>query len=361
MKMEVNSIPFFSIVMPAYQVEQYIGKAIQSVQNQTFPDWELIVVDDCTRDQSAKIAEGLAKNDIRIKVLHHEVNRGLSAARNTGIKEAVGKYIWFMDSDDYVNSNLLKVVYESVQKNPAQLILFGLYEEYFDSSGKFSYRHEIKPKKEYFSDKNSLRKEIIYLEQATLYGYAWNKCYDLKYLRSLNLKYENIKLIEDILFNVNYCMDIESMNLIPQAMYHYQKRIDDSLTNKYVSDYYELHKKRIEVIYEQYRYWNLCSEEVKRILGSLYARYILSALQRNCDKKASMPHTKRYKWCRNLFNQELFNTLMPYAESAGSKSLKAAISLLRKKNVVWCLAMGRFIYIVRRKLPMFYTKIKSGR
>lgn len=361
MEMEMGSAPFFSIVMPVYQVEHYIERAIQSVQNQTFTDWELIVVDDCTTDQSARIAEELAKSDDRIRVLHHEVNRGLSAARNTGIKEVAGKYIWFMDSDDYVDPILLKIIYESVQRNPAQLILFGLYEEYFDSSGKFSYRHEIKPKEGFYSDKKSLREEIIYLEQATLYGYAWNKFYDLEYLRTLNLKYENIKLIEDILFNVNFCMDIESMNLIPRAMYHYQKRIDDSLTNKFVPDYYELHKKRIEAIYEQYRYWDLCSEGVKRILGGLYARYILSALQRNCDKRASMSHAKRYKWCRRLFGQELFNTLMPYAESAGSKSLRAAIVLLRKKNVVWCLALGRFIYIVRQKLPIFYTKIKSGR
>ena len=348
MKTETGHNPFFSIVMPVYQVERYISKAVKSIQGQTFSDWELIVVNDCTVDRSAAIAEKFA-------------GIGLSAARNTGIKEASGKYIWFMDSDDYVDADLLEKVYQSVQKNPAQLIVFGLWEEYFDKAGRFSYRHGIHPKEGYFSDKVSLRKEIIHLEQTTLYGYAWNKLYDLDYLRTLNLKYESIKLIEDILFNVKFCMDIESMNLIPQAMYHYQKRLDDSLTNKLVPDYYELHNKRIEMIYEQHRYWGLCSDGVKEILGSLYARYILSTLQRNCDKRADMPHAKRYKWCRELFGQELFNTLMPYAKSSGSISLRAAIALLRTKKTMWCLAMGRFIYIVRQKLPMFYTKIKSGR
>ena len=356
-----NCAPFFSVVMPVYQVERYIGKAIKSIQAQTFEDWELIVVDDCTPDRSGKIAAGIAENDMRIRIVRHGENKGLSAARNTGAEAAAGKYIWFMDSDDYVDASLLEKVYKSVEKNPAKFVVFGLLEEYFDKKGAFSYSHEVKPKKGYFSDKESLRKEMIYLEQATLYGYAWNKFYDLEYLRSLNLKYERVTLIEDIVFNVKFCMDIDSMNLIPEALYHYQKRLDDSLTNKFVPDYYALHKRRIEMLYEQYRYWNLCTDEVKEILGSLYVRYILSTLQRNCDRRSGMTHADRYKWCRGLFGQELFNALVPFAKSSGSKSLKLAISLLRAKSAIWCLAMGRAVYVIREKLPMFYTKVKSGR
>lgn len=361
METNIKHMPFFSIVMPAYGVERYIERAINSIVEQTFSDWELIVVDDCTPDKSGEIAASIAQNDARIRVVRHEENRGLSAARNTGLKAASGKYIWFMDSDDYVERELLYIAHRSVLENPAQLIVFGLLEEYFDRKGAFSYSHEVKPKEGYFSDKESLRKEIIYLEQATLYGYAWNKLYDLEYLRSLNLKYEKVTLIEDIIFNIKFCMDIESMNLIPDALYHYQKRLDDSLTNKFVPDYYVLHKRRIEMLYEQYRYWDLCTDTVKEILGSLYVRYILSALQRNCDKRSKMTHTERYKWCRGLFGQELFNTLIPFAKTSESRSLKAAILILRRKNTMWCLAMGRMIYAVKGRLPMLYTKVKSGR
>ena len=88
MKTETGHNPFFSIVMPVYQVERYISKAVKSIQGQTFSDWELIVVNDCTVDRSAAIAEKFAGIDHRIKIVYHEVNKGLSAARNTGIKEA---------------------------------------------------------------------------------------------------------------------------------------------------------------------------------------------------------------------------------------------------------------------------------
>lgn len=353
--------PFFSIVMPAYNVEKYIKKAIESVQKQTFADWELIVVDDCTPDKSAEIAEKFAEADERIKVIHHEVNKGLSPARNTGEKAACGKYIWFMDSDDYVDDDLLEKVYRSLEKNPAKLVVFGLKEEYFDKDGNFGYSHMVCPKEGYYAEKESLRKEMIYLEQATLYGYAWNKFYELEYLRSIGIQYENVKLIEDILFNVKYCMDIDSMNMLDIAPYHYQKRLDNSLTNKFVPDYYELHKRRIELIFRQYQYWKMCTLEVKRILGSLYGRYILSALQRNCDKRAKMTHGMRRRWCKEVFSQKLFQELIPDAGSDESKTLQIALKMMKTKSVSLCLLMGRVIYIAREKMPLVYSKVKSGR
>ena len=356
--------PFFSIVMPAYKVEKYIGKAIKSILRQTFPDWELIVVDDCSPDSSREIAAAYAKEDDRICVLCQEENRGVSAARNLGIEKASGKYIWFMDSDDHADSDLLEAAFESLKRNPARLVVFGLQEEYYGRDGTFRYRHEILPKERYYADKESLRKEIIYLEQSTLYGYVWNKMYELEYLRALNMEYvdyEDAKFIEDILFNVKYCMDIDSMNILAAAPYHYQKRLDDSLTNEFVPDYYRLHRKRIQMIYKQYRYWNLCTDEVRQILGSLYGRYLLSALQRNCDPRSHMNCSARYHWCRRVVRQPLFEELIPYARSKDSKTLAAALCILKRKNIPVCLLMGRIVYMCKEKLPTVYSKIKSGR
>ncbi len=354
-------MPFFSIIMPAYGVDKYIKKAIKSVQNQTFTDWELIVVDDATPDDSGKIAEHMAKSDSRIQVVHHTKNQGLSAARNTGESHATGSYIWYMDSDDYVDCDLLEQVYESIEKNPAQIVVFGLMEEYYTKEGAFRYGHKVVPKQAYYKTKEDLRDDIIYLEQATLYGYAWNKFYDLKYLREQKLQFDNVKLIEDIVFNVKFCMDIECMNTLSIAPYHYAKRLDNSLTNKFVSDYYTLHKRRIELLYDQHKYWNHCTPEAMQILGGLYARYILSTLQRNCDPRAKMTHAERYQWCNELFGDGLFNTLIPVGKAAESKSLSVALLFFRWKRGMMCLTMGRVVYMIRMKLPMLYSKVKSER
>ena len=353
--------PYFSVVMPTYGVDKYIGKAIESIQNQTYSNWELIIVNDCTPDKSAEIATGYAKQDSRIEVVHHEKNRGLSAARNTGIEHAKGEYIWFMDPDDFVDIDVLEKVYASIQKNPAEIIVFGLHEEYYDKNGALKYTHTICPNERLFTKQEELRKKIIYLEQQTLYGYAWNKIYQLEYLRDIRLKYTDVKLIEDIKFNVEFCMDIQRMNILAIAPYHYAKRMEGNLTNKFVPNYFSLHKERIDMIFHQYIYWELCTEEVRKILGALYGRYILSALQRNCDPRANMTHAERYMWCRGLFQEGLFNDLIPSAKAVDSKSLSVALFFLRWKKAIPCLVMGRGIYIAREKMPMLYSKIKSER
>src|SRR5699024_3150788 len=102
--------PWISVVMPVYNVEKHLKKAVHSILDQSIQDFEIILVDDHSPDGCPSLCEKFAASDERIRVIHHEVNRGLSMARNTGLKEAKGKYIWFMDSDDYVDDGLFEMV-----------------------------------------------------------------------------------------------------------------------------------------------------------------------------------------------------------------------------------------------------------
>lgn len=353
--------PYFTIVMPAYGVEKYIDRAILSVQKQTFQNWEIIVVDDCSKDKSGEIARKYMAEDSRIQVIRHEINQGVSAARNTGTKAASGEYIWYMDPDDYVDATLLEQVYVSIERNPAQVILFGHVEEYYDKKGNLQYTHSICPKEYYFQTSEELRPYIIELEQETMYGYPWNKIYLLSYIRELKLEYEHVKLIEDIVFNIKYFMDIETLNILPVTPYHYGKKMEENLTNRFVPDYFVLHRQRIEMLFDQFSYWGICTPKVRSILGSLYARYILSTLERNCNKKTGMNHAHRYKWCREVFAQGLFNELIPIARAKDSMPLRITLVLFRWKKVILCLMMGRGIYIVKKFMPMVYSKVKSER
>lgn len=89
-----------SIITPAYNAGRFLPEAVQSVEQQTFTDWEMIIVDDCSKDDTYKVACGFAKNDNRIKVIQHKINSGVAAARNTALDAATGDYIAFLDSDD---------------------------------------------------------------------------------------------------------------------------------------------------------------------------------------------------------------------------------------------------------------------
>ena len=356
-----NLRPLFSVVMPSYGVEKYLAKAVACIKNQTFSDWELLIVEDGSPDQTGKLSDELALSDDRIFVVHHEENKGLSQARNTGISYAHGHYIWFMDPDDTVDLDLLEKVAASLEKNSAQLVVFGHIEEYYGADGNFSYGHEIRPKAKNFANKKALREYILRLEQETIYGYAWNKIYNLDYIRAKGFRYETVRLIEDIVFNIQYCNDISSMNLLDIAPYHYAKRMTGSLTTKFVPDYYPLHRRRIQMLYDQQKYWGTDSKAARSLLGGLYGRYILSALERNCDPRSGMKGRDRRKFTRKVFKDPLFKDLVMQAEAKDSRMLKIALKILKTRSALLCTGFGRCIHIVRGGLPMLYSKTKSGR
>ena len=159
--------PYFSIVMPAYGVEAYIEQADPAgIQAQTESDWEMIVVDDCAKDRSGEIADREAQKDERIRVLHLEENVGLSKARNAGMKEACGSYIWFMDPDDTVDKDVLEQVRRSLEKNQAEVVMFGLVEEYYNGKGALSYTHRDLPGREILHGQRRAEKRSTFIRTA---------------------------------------------------------------------------------------------------------------------------------------------------------------------------------------------------
>lgn len=353
------SRPFVSVVMPVYGVEKYLEESVRSVLGQTEPSFEIILVDDCSPDSSPKICDRLAQEDARIKVLHLEKNVGLSEARNTGFKHVRGEYVFFMDSDDTIDSDLLKSFREGIKKNPAEVTIFGIKEQYYNYEAVLENEVELLYGQElYLTDKRSVRKEAIELENKTFLGYAWNKIYNVEYLRKRNITFNNITLIEDILFNIEVFRDLESLNILNLAPYHYKKRMNQSLTAKFVADYFVLHRKRIQSLYDLHNEWGMLTDYVKNVLANLFVRYIFSALQRNCDKRANMNHALRKKFLHDIYEDELFIKLIPYANSE-NKTVAIMCAALSAKKIEKALTFGRIIFIIKEKLPILFSRLKQ--
>lgn len=118
-----------SIIVPVYNVENYLTKCVCSIQNQTLSDIQIILVDDGSTDRSGKMCDTFALTDKRIKVVHKS-NAGLMAAWKTGVSHAKGEYIGFVDSDDWIDSDMYSVLIESAEKDKADLVVCGLVKEY---------------------------------------------------------------------------------------------------------------------------------------------------------------------------------------------------------------------------------------
>lgn len=111
-----------SIIVPVYNVEKYLNRCLDSILNQTFTDFELILVDDGSTDNSGIICDEYKTKDNRIKVIHKE-NGGLSSARNAGLDIARGRYIGFVDSDDFISKDMYQILYNEAEKNKADMIM----------------------------------------------------------------------------------------------------------------------------------------------------------------------------------------------------------------------------------------------
>lgn len=124
-----------SVIIPVYQVSAYIERCLLSVMNQTFQNIECIIVDDCSPDDSIDKCERLISSyngPISFKILHHERNRGLSAARNTGTDAASGEYIFYLDSDDEITSDCIEILVAIVKNHPVVDVVIGNYERIED-------------------------------------------------------------------------------------------------------------------------------------------------------------------------------------------------------------------------------------
>ena len=122
-------MPLISIIVPVYNVESYLKRCIESILNQTFRDFELILVNDGSTDNSEIICKEYALKDERIKYFYQR-NKGVSEARNKGIDNSSGEYIQFIDSDDYVDENFLEIVVNRFKRDNSDIVFIGFYNEY---------------------------------------------------------------------------------------------------------------------------------------------------------------------------------------------------------------------------------------
>lgn len=227
-----------SIIMPVYNVKDYIRKAVLSVINQTYFNIELILVDDGDTYKSTEIVTDLIENDDRIKLIKR-TNGGLSAARNTGLEFCKGEYVLFLDSDDFIEKDLVEKVLHTAEKNNSDIVVFG-YNTINCSTNKMIACSEFK----ITNAKGCLSAQYIPTSFLSDIGFAWNKLYKTEYLKENNLKFEEgTSLIEDIIFNKNAFEKTNNIDFISGCYYNYCVRERKTLSSMLYDNLFDLQKR----------------------------------------------------------------------------------------------------------------------
>ena len=352
--------PLFSVIMPVYNSAHTLQRAADSILQQEFQNFELVLVNDGSKDDSPQLCAEIARTHKQAITVSLKPNQGLSAARNAGLRASRGQYILFLDSDDYVEPSLLADLAAAVSRHRPDLIVFGLVEEHLAVDGSFIHTRPFVPQKALLEGDAAVRQNVIDLEAQTLLGYAWNKLYDAQVLREHNIRFQSVTLIEDILFNIEYMDHVQRMLLLPEAYYHYIRTPDVGLTGKNMPDYFELNAQRVQAILNQHKKWKLDSAKARAKLADIYTRYVFSALERMHQRATFRPPKEREAWLRELWRDPLYLELAPYMRSK-NRLVGIMGKYLRKKRTRSCLAVAAVVHLFRNRFPTWFVALRQNR
>lgn len=214
-----NKLDKISIIVPVYNVENYIERCIKSLLNQTYRNIEIIIIDDGSTDNSEKLCDQF-KNEERVLVIHTK-NAGVSKARNLGIEKASGNLIGFVDADDYVREDMFENLYKAIsEESNIDIVMCN----YFDNKK----INKIK-NKDLIVNKENLIKQVIGNGQYR--GFIWNKLFKKDIIKKNKIKFKtDIDMCEDLIFCLEYMQYVIKGFLIKEPYYYYENR-KDSISN----------------------------------------------------------------------------------------------------------------------------------
>lgn len=240
----------FSIVVPIYNVETYIGELIESIQKQTLEEIEIILVDDGSPDKSGEICDKYAVNDKRIHVIH-KTNGGVSAARNDGLEKATGEYIMFCDSDDWLPLDALQKLYDEAKRTDADVVIGEVFQSDhgIDKMAKFY-------SKNFISDDIEFIRKMIQADfyktycpmphpdgPAFGYGGPWNKAVRRSLIIDNDIKFDvRVKgIFDDIIYTAYILANAKKVSYIQEPVYYY-RILSTSITHTFKANALEINK-----------------------------------------------------------------------------------------------------------------------
>lgn len=283
-----------SIIIPVYNVSQYLNECIRSVVNQSYKDFECILIDDGSSDGSEIICDQWEQKDSRIKVIH-QLNQGVSKARNRGIAEAKGEYIAFIDSDDWIAPNYLNELFQPIEKYNIDLVVCGLQQHYNNGTFKnYSYKTGIiKIEKQFTNEFTDINKKFLFFAPSI-------KLYRKKIIQEQKIHFPLAYTYgEELLFNYNYLEYVKTIYIVDQCLYHYRVIGNGTLSSI----------KRINQFEIDYAQWKILKDFFQR--KNLWNDYSISYLYH------------RLWWC-------MYDAILSFPERLKGKSIKYKLQYIKQ-------------------------------
>lgn len=341
----MNLSPKISVIVPVYRSENTLSKCIESILSQTITNFELLLIDDGSTDNSGNICEAYASKDSRIIVFHQQ-NSGVSAARNKGIDEAIGEYLCFVDSDDWIDKTYLADFdFENIK---ADLYVQG-YKRYSEKKQKIISEHRLNSA----DSQLNLPQFYIEIEQKHIINSPCFKLFSREIIFNNSIRFDkSISFGEDHLFSLVYFYYISSAISSTKTGYVYNISETESLTTKFISykemQYYSLNSYllRTKII----KKYSIQDVPFLKLIHQEFERFYILSIHSIFDKRSTLIANEKL---------DLFEKSLKYINSNKSLFSYKINSLYFELNRLILISVSPFKYFICSVLSRFYFSVKK--
>lgn len=344
-----------SIIVPVYNVEQYLATCIESLIGQTYKDIEIILVNDCSEDRSLEICCEYAKKDSRIKVVNKEKNEGLGNARKSGVAVASGEWLCYVDSDDWIEINTFEELKEVLVPN-VDIAVFGLTMCYEDEKGVLQWKDSVSPEDRRADSKEKIGDMLAYLDSHRTFPFMCNKIYNAGFVKRCNVEFNTIKSMEDFFYNIEIFEKASCIVSVDKAFYNYRKSCKETLATAYNSKFFELSEKRYLAEKRFLQQMNAQSDENCQRIYQIYVKHLIACFIRDAAKNAKMSYKQRLGNAKKYLSSEVTEQVLDLYQPSSLKFKVIAWVFKTKKHFI-SITVGKAAYVFQNNFKVLYRKL----
>ena len=348
-----------TIIIPAYNVEGYIRRAIESMQRQTFTDYELLVVDDGSTDRTGDIIRQFTRHDLRV-VDFHTKNSGAPAARNLALDHARGKYVFFMDGDDWAEPSMLADLVDVAESYHLEMVVAGFYiDTYFGRRGDYTSELKSRPSRIYPTQQEFRVAAAKLFDQNLLYP-PWNKLFLRERIERLGLRFRPT-FMDDFPFVLDFIRDVERVGVTENAYYHFIRQREESETSRWRPNLYEKREEEHGWMLDLYHHWGLDGDPVSmEVVQRRYIERLVGCIENVCNPACDLPVEEKLDLIQQMIESDRAQVAVAVARPH-SKMMSAMLMPIKKKNVRLCYREGCLISFVKTHSTRAFATLKARR
>ena len=342
--------PLISIIIPMFNAENYIHHNLESILNQDYSNFEVIIVNDGSTDSSLNIIKSF--NDNRIKI-YNKINEGTSIARNYGIKHAKGEYLFFIDADDYIEQATLSKYTNIINDYNPDLIINGFY------SGTQNYSSEVLfyMDDKYYKNKKEIKDNLVILYKNNLLYNVWNKLFKKDIVIENNIRFKDINFGEDMIFVQDYLKHCNNVYNLKDCFYHYIREVKNSITTRFIPNLFNIRLNENKLLSNYFGSYGIKKDKYIDFISIRFIDRTLGCLE-NLHRKNYLSFKDKYKETSNIIHNKDTIYYLDYYHT-DSKIKKIALLTYKFKSPLFAFVLGYLFHLFKSSSPKLFNVIKN--